>query len=80
MNKAGIMLLITAEIIELTGHHSYSIDPHTKFQELGLTSLQTLKVINRLRRKLSLDINPIAMFEYETIAEFSGYLANCKNY
>lgn len=75
MNKEEIMDLIKEEIAAVLGQGAESIDENVNFLKIGVSSVQALKIINRIRRKLEVDINPVAMFEYKTIAEFAGYLS-----
>ena len=42
---------------------------------LGVSSVQALKIISRLRKQLDLDINPVALFEFKTVDDSSEYLA-----
>lgn len=42
--------------------------------KIGVSSVQALKIINRARKHLQVDISPVALFEYKTIAEFAAYL------
>ncbi len=77
IDKEQIIGFIKDEIALVLNQNSDSIDEHVNFLRIGISSIQTLKIINRIRKKLEIDINPIAMFEYKTIAEFSGYLFEC---
>ena len=52
------------------------IDDQATFMRLGVSSVQALKIVNRLRKQLDIDINPVALFEFKTVDEFSGYLAD----
>lgn len=47
------------------------------FFKLGVTSIQALKVINKMRKALEIEINPAAIFEYKCIAELAEYLESC---
>jgi acyl carrier protein len=51
------------------------IDEDASFMRLGVSSVQALKIINRLRKELDMDINPVALFEFKTVEDISGYLA-----
>ena len=71
--------LIKEEITNILQSPLEDIDETINFLRLGISSINTLKIINRLRKKLDVDINPIAMFEYKTIADFADYLCELKN-
>lgn len=75
MKKEEIASFIINELATILNLNPDDIDPDVHFLRIGITSLQTLKIINKISRKLQIDINPVAMFEYKTISEFSGYLS-----
>lgn len=79
MNKAEIIVFIKNEIAEALEKKSQSIDEDMNFMKIGISSIKTLKIINKMSRALEIDINPVAMFEYTTIEEFAGYLSECVN-
>ena len=62
-----------AEIMEIDGHE---IDENSSFFKLGVTSIQALKVINKMRKTLNIEINPAAIFECKCISELAEYLEN----
>ncbi|WP_030160873.1 acyl carrier protein [Glycomyces sp. NRRL B-16210] len=69
--KAILTKLIAAELALAPGE----IDEQASFMKLGVSSVQALKIINRLRKELDVDINPVALFEFKTIEDISAYLA-----
>lgn len=77
MVKEDIIEFIKVEIAAILNQNPDSIDEDAKLLKIGVSSVQTLKIINRLRKKLNIDINPVAMFEYKTISAFAGYLSEC---
>jgi acyl carrier protein len=52
-----------------------NIDPDRDFAALGLDSLATLDLRNRLQRRSGLILSPAAMFEYSTARLLAGHLA-----
>ena len=74
MNKEEIVELIKTEIGLVLNQDPDDIDEDVNFLRVGISSVQALKIINRIRKKLVIDISPVALFEYKTIAEFAGYL------
>ena len=52
------------------------VDPEASFMRLGLTSLQSMRIVNRLRTELNMHIDPVALFEYETVEELAEFLVD----
>lgn len=52
------------------------IDENENFMHLGISSVHALTIINSLKKKLDLEISPVALLEYKTISDFAEYLAN----
>lgn len=75
MTKEEIAQFIKMEIASMLQETPASIDEEMNFLKMGLSSVQALKVMNRIRKRLEVDINPVAMFEYKTISEFAHYLS-----
>lgn len=78
MSDSKIIIdFLKEEIAAAVNKQPDDIDENANFLSLGVSSIQTLKIINRLQKKLEIEINPIAMFEYKNIALFSEYLSQC---
>lgn len=78
MTKQEIADYMQELMAESTGENKESIDENTNFFQIGISSIEALKIMNKLRKRLQVEISPVAMFEYKTIAEMSEYLYNCK--
>ena len=78
MTKQEIADYMQELMAEATGENKESIDENTNFFQIGISSIEALKIMNKLRKRLQVEISPVAMFEYKTIAEMSEYLYNCK--
>lgn len=76
MTKNEIIDYLKSEIASILDKNIDEIDEEMNFLKIGISSIQALKIINRMRRKLEVDINPVAMFEYKTIDEFAGFLSD----
>ena len=79
MNKEEIIKLIQQELMEALAEEDEEvdmIDENENFMHLGISSVQALTIINSLKKKLDLEISPVALFEYKTISDFAEYLAN----
>ena len=59
------------------GYAIEDIDENTSFFTLGVTSIQALKVLNKMRKTLDIEINPAVIFEYKCIADLAKYLESC---
>ncbi|HEY5978866.1 MAG TPA: acyl carrier protein [Microlunatus sp.] len=75
MNKETIRTVLLQEISTEIAIPAADIDDQASFMRLGVSSVQALKIISRLRRQLDLDINPVALFEFKTVDDISEYLA-----
>lgn len=76
MNKDEILKQIKKELAVVLETTPDEIDEDENFMHLGISSIQALKVINTMRRKLDVEISPVALFEYKTLSDFAEYLAN----
>ena len=72
-----IIDFLKQEIAPTINRDTSSIDEGLNFLSLGISSIDTLKIINRIQKKLNIEVNPIAMFEYKTLFDFAEYLNNC---
>lgn len=77
MNIENIVGVIQENIAVVLKKEPCVIDSNTSFLKLGVTSIEALTIINRVRKKLHIYINPVAMFEYKTIIDLATYLYEC---
>ncbi len=77
MDTEKIVWILKEEIASTMNQDPHSIDQDLNFLRLGISSIESLKIINKIKRKLQIDINPVAMFEYKTIIELASYLSQC---
>ncbi|BAK33279.1 putative acyl carrier protein [Microlunatus phosphovorus NM-1] len=75
MTKETIRTVLLQEISAEIAIPPADIDDQASFMRLGVSSVQALKIISRLRKQLDLDINPVALFEFKTVDDISEYLA-----
>ena len=52
-----------------------AVDPDAKFTRLGLDSANSVYLIVELEDWLGLELTPDLLFEYSTVSELAGYLA-----
>lgn len=74
MEIEHVKAVLTKEIATELSMSPGEIDDQASFMKLGISSVQALKIINRLRKELDIDINPVALFEFKTIEDISNYL------
>lgn len=75
MEKHEIKTVLIKEIAEELSIAPGEIEEDASFMKLGVSSVQALKIVNRLRKELYMDINPVALFEFKTVDEITEYLA-----
>jgi len=78
MSKNDVIEIIKEQVANVLKQPVDTIDEDEKLLRIGVTSIQAIKIINRIRLALEVDINPVAIFEYKTISSFAEYLANVK--
>ena len=76
MDQDYIKAVLAKEIAAELSIEPEEVDDQASFMRLGVSSVQALKIINRLRRELGIDINPVALFEFKTVEDISFYLAD----
>ncbi|WP_010533486.1 acyl carrier protein [Brachybacterium squillarum] len=76
MNDDQILDLLIRQVAAELGTDPDQVEPDASFMRLGVSSVQALKIVNRLRQELGRDINPVALFEFTTIEQMSEYLAD----
>jgi len=78
MSQEEIIMIIKSEMSVITKQDVDSIDEETNLLKIGISSIEALKLINRIKKKLNVDISPVALFEFKTISAFAGYLSECQ--
>lgn len=75
MTKDSIRDLLVTKLAAELGVENREVDEYTSFMRMGVSSIQALKIINHVRKELSININPVALFEFNTVDDISTYLA-----
>ncbi|MFC5931677.1 acyl carrier protein [Cryobacterium melibiosiphilum] len=75
MDKNEIKQILAEEIASELAMPADQIDDQASFMRLGISSVQALKVVNRLRKRIEMDINPVVIFEFKTIDDIAEHLA-----
>lgn len=77
MDTEKIVWILKENIALVLNQEPCSIDQNMPFIKLGISSIASLTIINKIKRILQIDINPVAMFEYKTIIDLATYLNQC---
>ena len=75
MTKEAILDVLKSEIARVVQREDGFIDDDEKMIEMGVSSIQAIKIINRVKRRLNVNINPVAIFEYTRLDQLAGYIA-----
>lgn len=68
--------ILTSAIADLTGMPTEEVDSDANFMTMGIDSLDAMKVFKRVQDKLGIRINPIVMFECQTINQLVDYITS----
>lgn len=75
MTKDAIKNILIGKIASELAVAPEEVDEYTSFMRMGISSVQALKIINHLRKTLSINVNPVALFEFNTVEDISAHLA-----
>lgn len=78
-NREQIASCIREQIASVTQTDPKGLDENMSFIKCGISSIQAIMIINRIKKNLKLEINPVAMFEHKNISELSLYLYQCQS-
>lgn len=76
MTREEIVETIKNELATILNIEIDQVDEETNFLKIGLSSVQALKVINRLRKQFSVEINPAVIFEFKRVGDIADYFKN----
>jgi acyl carrier protein len=62
-----------ADYLERAPQH---VDPVVPLAELGLDSVSAVNLCGEIEDRWSLEVDPVLVFEYPTIADIAAYLAS----
>lgn len=79
MDKSKLMELAKNKIAEVVGFDVAEIDENEAFLNMGIASIQAVKIINLMQKELEVELEPTLLFEYETLVELVDYLAENLN-
>lgn len=76
MTKAEILLRIKQEISRETGLPLPEIEDSATFYSLGLDSVSSVYVLDKLERQIKTEMNPIIFWDYPTVALLAEYITS----
>ena len=78
MTKEQVINILKEEISRESGLPITEIADHADFFSLGLDSISSVYVLDRLEKKIRLELNPIYFWDYPTGESLSAFLATKK--
>lgn len=69
------MELAKTKIAEVVGFGIDEIDENEAFLNMGIASIQAVKIVNLMQKELGIELEPTLLFEYETLVDLVDYLA-----
>ncbi|WP_432103583.1 SDR family NAD(P)-dependent oxidoreductase [Streptomyces sp. bgisy091] len=72
---AALRELLVGEVAEIVKLDPARVDPTAQIGDFGFDSLSFNRLANRLNKSLSVEVSPAVFFEYTTVEELVGYLA-----
>lgn len=73
-NDEEIMGLIKEQIGAVVGFDASDIDDNQSFMKMGISSIKTFMITNRISDQLGIDLDPTAMLEYKNIASLYQHI------
>jgi acyl carrier protein len=74
MDPATLRRALTAIVAEVTGSEEASIEADRPLRELGIDSVMTLRIRDRIAERLGQEVRITAFWAYPTIASFAQHL------
>jgi acyl carrier protein len=76
MTKEELIQILKQEIVRETGIPLNEIADDADFYSLGLDSVSCVYVLDKLEKKLKVELNPMFFWDYPTIELLSGHIAS----
>jgi acyl carrier protein len=78
MTKEQIIEILKGEIARESGLPLEDIHDEADFFSLGLDSISCIYVLDRVEKKINIEMNPIFFFDFPTVHLLAGFLATLK--
>ncbi len=75
LTQLEITKWLLAQISEMSGQKESLIPTDQAFVQLGLTSMDAVQLVGRLKKDLQIEISPTLLFDYPTVDELAEYLS-----
>jgi acyl carrier protein len=74
MTQEQVTARIKAEISRETGLAISEIDDGATFYSLGLDSVSSVYILDKLEKQLNVEMNPLFFWDYPTVGLFAEYI------
>lgn len=74
MNTEDILRIIREEIAQEADVPITDVEDNTPFSSLKLDSISSLVVLDRLEKRLAVELNPMHLWDYPTAKKLSEFL------
>jgi acyl carrier protein len=76
MTKTEVIQILKSEISRENGIPVAEIEDSADFFSLGLDSISCVYVLDRVEKKIKVELNPIYFWDYPTVETLSGFVAS----
>ncbi|MFI9412899.1 acyl carrier protein [Nocardia gamkensis] len=66
---------LVERVADYTERAPHQVDPVVPLAELGMDSVSAVSLCGEIEDRWSLEVDPVLVFEYPTIADIAAYLA-----
>ncbi|MEU1545244.1 MULTISPECIES: acyl carrier protein [Nocardia] len=66
---------LVERVADYTERAPHEVDPVVPLAELGMDSVSAVSLCGEIEDRWSLEVDPVLVFEYPTIADIAAYLA-----
>ncbi|MFG3618301.1 acyl carrier protein [Nocardia sp. NPDC047654] len=66
---------LVERVADYTERKPHEVDPVVPLAELGMDSVSAVSLCGEIEDRWSLEVDPVLVFEYPTIADIAAYLA-----
>jgi acyl carrier protein len=79
MTKAEILSKLKEEITKETGLKREEISDSATFASLGLDSISSVVILDKLEKHLKVEMNPMVFWDYPTVELLAEYVTSLKS-
>jgi acyl carrier protein len=79
MTEIEISDILKNEVARETGLPLSTISDEAEFFELGLDSISCIYVLDRVEKKIGVELNPLYFFDHPTISSLARFITTLKN-